>query len=80
MTTYEGFVQNGQIHLDGDEHLPEGARVIVTLVGDDPGEVRGITGEELLAAPFIGVWADRDDIGDTAEFAEELRRRWQSRD
>ena len=71
---YIGHVHNGKILLEGDATLPEGARVVVSLVDDDA-QVEGITGAELLAADFIGAWADREDIGDTAKFAEQLRRR-----
>lgn len=82
MTTYMGVVQNGQIHLEGDLTLPEGTRVTITVHAedDDSGEPQGITGAELLKAPFVGVWADRDDIGDTAEFVDKLRRRGERRD
>jgi hypothetical protein len=41
------------------------------------------TGRELLAAlqagGFIGMWADRDDIGDSVEYARQLRERAWSR-
>src|ERR1051326_8163933 len=37
------------------------------------------TGREMLQAlkanGFVGAWKDRDDIGDSVEFARELRRR-----
>src|SRR4051794_40553466 len=43
------------------------------------------TGREMLqvlkANGFVGAWADRDDIGDSVEFARQLRRRvWSSED
>jgi hypothetical protein len=73
---YAGRVHNGQIDIEGKVTLPEGAQVIVTVLDHESQWMdQGITGEELLAAPFIGAWADRDDIGDTAEFAEKLRSR-----
>jgi hypothetical protein len=84
MATYIGIVQNGQIRLEGDQVLPEGAQVRIIVVDNDDDveeleEDQGITGAELLQAPFIGVWADRDDIGDTVEFVEKLRRKWERR-
>lgn len=54
--------------------------VVSILAGDEQVIDRGISGAELLAAPFIGVWADRDDIEDTAAFAEDLRKRTEGRD
>jgi hypothetical protein len=47
----------------------------------DPGAAAGKpkSGRELLAAldakGVIGVWADREDIGDSVEFARQLRER-----
>jgi hypothetical protein len=49
----------------------------------DPRAGKPQTGRALLAAleagGFIGMWADRDDIGDTVEFARKLRERAWSR-
>ena len=65
---YLGRVHNGRIDLDGNVALPEGAQVIVSVLTDDvQGIDQGVTGAELLAAPFIGTWADRDDIGTLPE-------------
>lgn len=77
VSAFQGRVFKGEIRLEENVTLPEGARVIVVLP-DDPME-RGITGAELLASGFVGIWADRDDIGDTAEFAEKLRREAEKR-
>jgi hypothetical protein len=82
MHSYRGVVQeDGHIVVKGDADLPVGAEVIITVIDEDDEEeeVQGVTGEELLNAPFIGVWADRDDMGDTAEFVENLRRKWENR-
>jgi hypothetical protein len=42
------------------------------------------TGKEMLQAlranGFVGAWKDREDIGDSVEFARELRRRVWSRE
>jgi hypothetical protein len=78
---YRGTVQDGQIRLQTDQPLPEGAEVVVVVVSDGTAaDVRGITGAELLASGIVGMWADREDIGDTAAFAEELRRRSERRE
>lgn len=39
-----------------------------------------MTGEALLASGLVGIWADRTDIGDTLEYARELRKRAQTRE
>lgn len=71
-TMYRGVVKDGQIVLEGGESLPDGTRVFVRLVTEQESAV--ISAHDLLNAEFIGEWADRDDIGDTAEFAERLRQ------
>ena len=49
-----------------------------------PPQGRPRTGREMLQAlkanGFVGAWKDRDDIGDSVEFARELRRRVWSRE
>ena len=76
---YLGRVHHGQINLENNAQLPEGSQVLVVVLDDEGAEPKGITGAQLLEAEFVGEWKDRDDIGDTAEFVEELRRRAQTR-
>ncbi len=71
---------DGQISLTG---LPvhRGDDIEVTVrVGRKNIPERGMTVAELLASDFIGMWADREDIGDTLEFARRLRREAETRD
>jgi len=69
-------------------HIPDSRRVQVQLPPDVPvgdaevvvvvvpsRERRGSVAEDLLASDVFGMWADRTDIADSSEFAEELRRR-----
>jgi hypothetical protein len=74
--------KDGEISLTG---LPfkKGERVELTL-SSEPAETtarRFITARELLNSEIIGMWKDREDIGDSSEFARKLRekaqRRWQ---
>ena len=37
------------------------------------------TGADLLRAGLIGLWGDRDDLGDSREFARRLRQQAQTR-
>lgn len=72
---YQGTVQNGQIRFDHDPAIPEGAQVIVVVVKErqQVGEPKALTLGDLLESPLVGMWADRDDIVDSAEFARKLR-------
>ena len=36
--------------------------------------IRELTARALLQSEVVGMWADRDDIGDSMEFARRLRR------
>ncbi len=42
-------------------------------------EGRPITAADLLGSGLVGLWSDRDDIGDTREFARRLREQAQTR-
>ncbi len=46
---------------------------------DDGSTPRPMTARDLLDSELVGMWADRDDIGDSSEYARTLRERaWQS--
>jgi hypothetical protein len=74
VTAYQGTIQDGQIRLDNTPELPEGARVILVVVGKEQ-EQKSLTLGDLLESPLVGMWADREDIADSAEFARQLRER-----
>lgn len=73
VTAFQGTVRDGQIQLKTDHPLPEGAQVIVVLVEDMSAEPRWLTARELAHSDIVGLWADREDIGDSAEYARKLR-------
>jgi hypothetical protein len=77
VTAYQGTIQNGQIRLDDTPELPEGAQVILVVVkgAQQAGEGAPLTLGDLLETPLVGMWADREDIVDSAEFARQLRER-----
>ena len=50
--------------------FPEGELVDVSIKGSDGSSQ---TLADLLNSEIIGIWRDRDDIDDSAEFARELR-------
>ena len=80
--TYNGTIRNGEIQFEQQpENLPEGAKVVVTIVNEQDEEtIKGISAAEILNSGLVGVWADRDDIEDSVKFAEEIRRRAERRE
>ncbi|MBI5305542.1 MAG: hypothetical protein HY868_25660 [Chloroflexi bacterium] len=73
--------KDGEILVTG---LPfrKGQHVEMIVLPDAPApsERPPLTVRALLESGLIGMWKDRDDIGDSAEFARKLReqaqRRW----
>ena len=72
--------KDGEIVLSG---LPfkrgEKVEVIVWVKSSEKPELRGMTAADLLNSGLVGLWADRDDIGDSSEFARKLRDKAQRR-
>ncbi len=72
--------EDGQLLLKG---LPvtRGQEVeVIVRVERHGGLADSITVGELLKSDLIGLWADREDIEDSVEFARRLRERAQHRD
>ncbi|MBI2843505.1 MAG: hypothetical protein HYX78_08905 [Armatimonadetes bacterium] len=75
------FKKDGEIVVKG---LPfkKGQHVEMIIFEESAAMAAGrtFTADELLNSGLIGLWADRDDIGDSVEFARKLReqshRRW----
>lgn len=86
--------ENGQLQVTLPTGLPPG-EVEITLhivsEGDQASETwtqdelddmlifKAATGEEIAASGVFGGWAHRDDITDSEEFIQEIRRREQER-
>ena len=50
------------------------AEVVVVIFPEKPGAVRKpLTAGDLMRSPLFGLWKDREDIGDSLEFARKLR-------
>ena len=90
VATYEGVVKKGRIELLDDVRRPDEARVFVVVTAMRSTKSRSsrrtratqkkiLTANELLKPTIVGMWADRDDIGDSVEFARTLRSRAQRR-
>ena len=62
-----------EIYIPKD--IPLGpAEVVVMIFPERPGAARKpLTAGDLLRSPLFGLWKDREDIGDSLEFARKLR-------
>ena len=58
------------------ENWDEALRLLDGLKNEAP-PIR--TGADLLRAGVIGLWSDRDDLGDSCEFAHRLRQQSETR-
>lgn len=71
--------KNGELHLT---NLPvfAGRQVEVLLLYDpESGPKKPLTARRLLNSGLIGLWKDRTDIADSAEYARHLRDQAQRR-
>ena len=75
--TRRGVVQDGHVIVPDPVDLPDGTEVIVLIsAGEHP---RLPTPEEVEAfdnLPAHGMWADREDMGDTDEWLQKMRKQW----
>jgi hypothetical protein len=65
--------EDGKVTLIGLPYKKGDHVEIILLKEQSSAPKRGITARELLASPVVGMWADREDIGDSSEFARRLR-------
>ena len=55
------------------------AEVIVLVVLAENVAKKSMTAADLLKSGLVGIWAGRKDIGDSFEFARELRKKAENR-
>ena len=68
-----------QLQIPVPEDVPPGpAEVVVVIVPEAMPEKRGTAGD-LLRSPLLGIWKGRTDIGDSVEYARELRSKAEQR-
>lgn len=71
--------KDGEILLTGLP-LKKGEHVDITVEAESIRPFRRqMTAKDLLESGLVGMWADRDDIGDSVEFARQLREKAQRR-
>lgn len=76
-----GTIHGGAITLDQPLSLKDGQKVIVRVEEAPciPTPLNPLSDEEFRALPFFGDWADRDDLGSSAEYVREERAKWSQR-
>jgi len=75
-----------RVHSDGSLHLdlPAGSadpnsNVQITVEAMPVEAKRTLLASDLLQSDLVGIWANREDIGDSREFARRLRDQAQRR-
>ncbi len=66
---------NGTGEVEPEETKQEGGR----QEEEKQQQKKPYTARDLLNSGLVGLWKDRDDIGDTLEFARKLRRQAETR-
>ena len=74
-------VQSGGLVSLRSRRLKPGTRaeVIVLVEPAKTTAERSMTGADLLKSGLVGMWAGRKDIGDSLEFAHQLRQKAEKR-
>ena len=74
------IVQPGGVVEVRSPELTPGASAEVIVLVDAPASQRVMTAASLLESGLVGLWENRADIVDSAEFARQLRRRAERRE
>jgi hypothetical protein len=77
-------IKNGKIEVPREYQQNLGRQVRVIVLSEpqiengskktDATPLKAMTGSELLESELVGIWADREDIANSADFARELRQ------
>jgi hypothetical protein len=67
----KGVIADGQLKVVLPSDAPEGKVEVEIRLPEFPYKPIG----DLLDSEIVGMWADREDIKDSIEFVDELRRR-----
>ena len=76
---HRGKIKSGTIILSEPVTLPDGTDVVINIEPVEAAEASLTTGNASSSLPFIGIWADRDDISDSGEWVRKERETWQQR-
>ncbi len=70
--------KQGKLKIPEQMRLPAGRIEVILLCEGGNGKLKKRK-KPLSKHPFVGMWADREDIGDSAAFATNLRRNLEQR-
>lgn len=81
MSTHRGKIHGGVIVLSEPVALPEGTEVVVSI---EPVEANSCAdalthADNAGPLPFVGIWADREDMSDSAAWVRKERAAWSQR-
>jgi hypothetical protein len=81
MITETGVVQSGSIILDHPLAIPDGVRVRLSVeeLSQAVAGANQLSDVEFRSLPFFGDWADRTDLGTSADYVREERAKWSQR-
>lgn len=80
MVAIRGHYDGKAIIPDEPVDLPRNQALLIHVESVPPsGPPAGMTGQQVLESGLVGIWRDRDDIGDSLDFARKLREESQSR-
>ena len=68
-----------QLKITVPEDGPPGPAEILVVIVPDAAAEKGGTAGDLLRSSLFGLWKDRTDMGDSIEYARNLRDRAQQR-
>jgi len=68
-----------RLSISVPEDVPTGPAEVVVIIAPGAPPERGMTAGDLLRSPLFGIWKERTDIGDSIEYARELRAKAEQR-
>ena len=71
--------EDGKVTISGLPYKKRDRVEVILLKSGRAGKRRGMTARELLDSGLVGIWADRDEISDSSEFARSLREKAETR-
>ena len=71
--------EDGKVTIRGVPYKKGHCVEVILLKAGRAGKRRGMTARELLDSGLVGIWADREDITDSSEFARSLRKKAETR-
>jgi 2-hydroxychromene-2-carboxylate isomerase len=71
--------EDGEVTVRGVPYKKGDHVEVILIKSSRPKRRRGMTAREFLDSGLVGIWADREDIKDSSEFARYLREKAQTR-